>query len=261
MPVVQDQGKATSCRGRSPDGWPGHSVTGRKVEEEEEEEEDEMERDEVCCSCAMRQCRICHEEEEEGCSAMESPCGCSGSLKYAHRGCVQRWCDEKGSTLCEICLQNFEPGYTAPPKKAQPAHVAVTIRESLEVPRPSYEPEDTPLIGEQDYAECAGAAGRSATWCRSVAVTFTAVLLLRHLVAVVTVGAAHQYAFSLLTIYLLRASGILLPFYVVMRLISTVQKGQRQYQLQLLQEQRRNAARMHRLHGQEEQNQHAILVR
>jgi hypothetical protein len=38
-----------------------------------------------------------------------------------------------------------------------------------------------------------------------------------------------------LQIYLLRASGILLPFYVVMRLISTVQKGQRQYQLQLLQ--------------------------
>ena len=26
-------------------------------------------------------------------------------LQYAHRGCVQRWCDEKGSTLCEICLQ------------------------------------------------------------------------------------------------------------------------------------------------------------
>ena len=80
---------------------------------------------------------------------MESPCGCSGSLKvwvpaslvrelldaplfcsmadallpdglseltcaflwpqYAHRGCVQRWCDEKGSTLCEICLQVRTP--------------------------------------------------------------------------------------------------------------------------------------------------------
>jgi hypothetical protein len=32
---------------------------------------------------------------------------------------------------------------------------------------------------------------------------FTAVLLLRHLVAVVTVGAAHQYAFSLLTVSLI----------------------------------------------------------
>ena len=26
-------------------------------------------------------------------------------MQYAHRECVQRWCDEKGSTLCEICLQ------------------------------------------------------------------------------------------------------------------------------------------------------------
>ncbi|KAL6850375.1 hypothetical protein ACP4OV_021002 [Aristida adscensionis] len=223
----------------------------------------------------MRQCRICHDEEDDdGCTTtMESPCACSGSLKYAHRGCVQRWCDEKGSTLCEICLQNFEPGYTAPPpKKPQPADVAVTIRGSLEVPRLNYEPEEDeedgeevapPLVavaGDPEYAECARAAGRSASWCRSVAVTFTLVLLLRHLVCVVRVGAANQYAFSLLTVYMLRASGILLPFYVVMRLISAIQQGQKQYRLQLLQEQRRNASRMLRLQGQEQQQQHVILV-
>lgn len=38
-----------------------------------------------------------------------------------------------------------------------------------------------------------------------------------------------------LKIYLLRASGILLPFYVLMRLISAVQHGQMQYRLQMLQ--------------------------
>ncbi|KAL6626291.1 hypothetical protein ACP70R_030017 [Stipagrostis hirtigluma subsp. patula] len=202
-----------------------------------------MEREEPCSSSSLRQCRICHDDEDEGSTTMESPCACSGSLKYAHRGCVQRWCDEKGSTLCEICLQNFEPGYTVPPKKAQPPDVAVTIRGSLEVPRLNYEleeddDEDAALVvaaGDPEYAECAGAGGRSASWCRSVAVTFTVVLLLRHLVAVVTVGAANQYAFSLLTVYLLRASGILLPFYVVMRFISAIQHGQRQYRLQLLQ--------------------------
>jgi hypothetical protein len=26
-------------------------------------------------------------------------------FQYAHRTCVQRWCDEKGDTICEICLQ------------------------------------------------------------------------------------------------------------------------------------------------------------
>ncbi|GJN32064.1 hypothetical protein PR202_gb20537 [Eleusine coracana subsp. coracana] len=227
-----------------------------------------MEHEESCSSSSsLRQCRICHDEEDQSCSTMESPCACSGSLKYAHRGCVQRWCDEKGSTLCEICLQSFEPGYTVPPKKAQPAaDVAVTIRGSLEVPRLNYDPEEgddeEPLVGpEPEQAECASAAGRSASWCRSVAVTFTIVLLLRHLFTVVAVGAANQYAFGLLTVYLLRASGILLPFYVVMRLISAIQQGQRQYRLQMLQEQRRNSSRMLRLQGDLEQQQHVILVR
>jgi len=67
-------------------------------------------------------------------------------------------------------------------------------------------------------------------------------LLAWHLVAVVTVEAADHCAFSLLTMYLLRAAGILLPLYVVMRLIRIVQNGQRQYRLQLLEDQRRNAS-------------------
>ncbi|PIN08259.1 Ubiquitin--protein ligase [Handroanthus impetiginosus] len=61
----------------------------------------------------LGECRICHDEDEE--SNMEVPCFCRGSLKYAHRKCVQRWCNEKGDTVCEICHQLFKPGYTAPP--------------------------------------------------------------------------------------------------------------------------------------------------
>ncbi|KAI5009811.1 hypothetical protein ZWY2020_011948 [Hordeum vulgare] len=76
-------------------------------------------------------------------------------------------------------------------------------RGSLEVPRLNYEAsEDAPLIGldaaagDQAYAECASGAGRSAAWCRSVTVTFTVVLLLRHFIALVTVGAANQQQVS-----------------------------------------------------------------
>jgi hypothetical protein len=29
----------------------------------------------------------------------------SSFLQYAHRKCIQRWCNEKGDTICEICLQ------------------------------------------------------------------------------------------------------------------------------------------------------------
>ncbi|VAI39289.1 unnamed protein product [Triticum turgidum subsp. durum] len=37
-------------------------------------------------------------------------------FQYAHRTCVQRWCDEKGDTICEICLKQFTPNYKAPSK-------------------------------------------------------------------------------------------------------------------------------------------------
>ncbi|XP_020259610.1 uncharacterized protein LOC109836128 [Asparagus officinalis] len=35
---------------------------------------------------------------------------------YAHRACVQRWCNEKGDIMCEICLEPYKPDYTAPPR-------------------------------------------------------------------------------------------------------------------------------------------------
>uniref|UniRef100_A0A0D3DIJ2 RING-CH-type domain-containing protein n=2 Tax=Brassica oleracea var. oleracea TaxID=109376 RepID=A0A0D3DIJ2_BRAOL len=71
-------------------------------------------------------CRICHEEEAE--SYFEAPCSCSGTLKFAHRDCIQRWCDEKGNTICEICLQEYKPGYTTTSKPSRFIEAAVTIR-------------------------------------------------------------------------------------------------------------------------------------
>ncbi|TVT98783.1 hypothetical protein EJB05_55872, partial [Eragrostis curvula] len=84
-------------------------------------------------SGVLVECRICQDEEDEAC--METPCSCNGSLKangssyymffssnlkhYAHRRCIQRWCDEKGDTICEICLQQFTPNYTTTSKLFQ----------------------------------------------------------------------------------------------------------------------------------------------
>ncbi|CAL9108494.1 unnamed protein product [Musa textilis] len=183
-------------------------------------------------------CRICHEEEEESSSSMETPCACSGTLKFAHRECIQRWCDQKGSNVCEICLQVFEPGYTVPEKKAS-VDVAVTIRESLEASRINYDPENPGFITVTDdaagpgYPVCSPGSHGCASCCRSVAITFTIMLLIRHLIAVIILGANH-HAFGILIVFLLRASGILLPFYVVMWLISAVQQAQKQYQLEQL---------------------------
>ncbi|KAG9457909.1 hypothetical protein H6P81_002417 [Aristolochia fimbriata] len=192
--------------------------------------------DEFMAVSAISLCRICHEEEEETTTSMENPCACSGTLKFAHRACVQRWCDEKGDTTCEICLQNFEPGYAAPPKKTRLADVAVTIRGSLEVPRLNpelYNPELVAAVAargrivENGSAECSGESGRSASCCRSVALIFTFLLLVRHLVALLTGGADH-YAFTLFTLFVLRAGGIVLPLYIIMRTIEAIRLRQLQ---------------------------------
>ncbi|KAK6927892.1 Protein of unknown function DUF3675 [Dillenia turbinata] len=96
------------------------------------------------------ECRICHDEDEE-CN-MEIPCSCCGSLKYAHRRCIQRWCNEKGDTICEIChqemairslidvvvfgrLQQFKPGYTAPPPLFHCGGISVNFRGNWEISR------------------------------------------------------------------------------------------------------------------------------
>lgn len=80
-------------------------------------------------------CRICHEGEFQSYNnnTLEAPCSCSGTLKvrlffyiynnnnsvlilffdhlqFAHRECIQNWCNQKGNTTCEICLQ--VPSYT-----------------------------------------------------------------------------------------------------------------------------------------------------
>ncbi|KAM0954432.1 putative transcription factor C2H2 family [Dioscorea sansibarensis] len=177
-------------------------------------------------------CRICHEEEDEKDTKMESPCACSGTLKFAHRGCIQRWCEEKGSTVCEICLQKFEPGYSAPPKKAL-VDVPVTIRDSLEVQR-HYEarPEDEDEDDHYFNPACYAATERIFSYCRAMALMFTVFLLYKHLVVVLSAGEDHHYAFPLLTVFILRAVGIVLPFYLIMRMVSSIQQWQWQQHLE-----------------------------
>ncbi|KAE8684672.1 hypothetical protein F3Y22_tig00111105pilonHSYRG00181 [Hibiscus syriacus] len=79
------------------------------------------------------ECRICHDDDQD--LNMEIPCSCRGSLKYAHRKCVQRWCNEKGDIICEICHQQFKPGYTAPPPLFHYGSVPMNFRGNWEISR------------------------------------------------------------------------------------------------------------------------------
>ncbi|KAL2535242.1 uncharacterized protein Fot_16633 [Forsythia ovata] len=65
---------------------------------------------------------------------------------------------------------------------------------------------------------------------RSVAVIFTVLLLIRYLLAVLTRGTG-DYPFSLLTLIIVKAGGILLPMYILIRMITAIQSSIRhQYQ-------------------------------
>ncbi|KAI5399052.1 uncharacterized protein LOC127097617 [Lathyrus oleraceus] len=182
-------------------------------------------------------CRICHEEEFESFKSLEAPCACSGTVKFAHRDCIQTWCNEKGNTTCEICLQQYEPGYTAPaPKKCKNSNEVMTIRYSLEISRREEEAllnrrivEYEEGVRENNYVECTYAADRSAFCCRSLALAFTLLLLLRHLFALLTSG-MEDYPFTILTIFILRASGIIIPMCIIIRTMGAIHKSiQRHY--------------------------------
>jgi hypothetical protein len=54
---------------------------------------------------ANKECRICHEISDE--DKMISPCECSGSIKYVHEECIQKWINIKRSKICETCKSTF----------------------------------------------------------------------------------------------------------------------------------------------------------
>ncbi|XP_078158637.1 uncharacterized protein LOC144554202 isoform X3 [Carex rostrata] len=107
------------------------------------------------------------------------------------------------------------------------------FRGSLDVPRQNYEDIG---VTNLEYVDCSPAPSRSAaSSCRSLLITLATLLLLRHFMDVILIIEDDQYASNLLIMFSLRATGILLPFYFVLRLISTIQHGQRQYKLEQIQ--------------------------
>lgn len=63
-------------------------------------------------------CRICLEEDLVG--NLEQPCSCSGTLRHAHKACLQKWVTEKGDLKCEICGVTYTGNYVVPPPAGLP---------------------------------------------------------------------------------------------------------------------------------------------
>jgi len=52
---------------------------------------------------SLKECRICYEDTDQ--LNLIIPCGCKGSLKYAHIKCIVTWIDTKPKNfaICELC--------------------------------------------------------------------------------------------------------------------------------------------------------------
>ncbi|CAH8305359.1 unnamed protein product [Eruca vesicaria subsp. sativa] len=166
-------------------------------------------------------CRICHEEEAE--RYFEAPCSCSGTVKFAHRDCIQRWCDEKGNTICEICLQDYKPGYTTTSKPSRLVEPAVAARTR----RQYGGRRNRRLVDrtESQFPECNSEADRCASCCRYLALLLSVILLIKH--AFDVVYGTDEYPFTIFTVLTLKAIGILLPMLVIIRTIAAVQSSLR----------------------------------
>ncbi|KAJ1382902.1 Zinc finger, RING-CH-type [Sesbania bispinosa] len=189
--------------------------------------------DDIKCPGKLVECRICHDDDED--SNMETPCSCCGSLKYAHRKCIQRWCNEKGDTTCEICHQQFKPGYTAPPPLFQFGRIPMSFRGNWEISRRdlnsthlvSMVPTDQNLTNS-NYDQYSASTSGSFICCRSVAIIFMVLLILRHALPLVISG-NKEVSFPLFMLLLFRIAGIVLPIYFVVRAVMLIQRHRRQH--------------------------------
>ncbi|KAJ8479351.1 hypothetical protein OPV22_023078 [Ensete ventricosum] len=175
------------------------------------------------------ECRICQEEDQI--KNLETPCACSGSLKYAHRTCVQRWCNEKGDIICEICHESYKPGYTVPPR-VNPEETTIDISGGWTITGTPLDLHDPRLLAmaaaqrhllEAEYDEYAATNASGAAFFRSAALILMALLLLRHALAI-TNGDDEDDASTIFSLFLLRAAGFLLPCYIMAWAISILQR-------------------------------------
>ncbi|XP_021303513.1 uncharacterized protein LOC8074560 [Sorghum bicolor] len=169
------------------------------------------------------ECRICQEDDDEAC--MEAPCSCKGSLKYAHRKCIQRWCDEKGDTICEICLKQFVPNYTASSKLFQRG------RNTIFFSAPGYiqaRPDHSATSTSYGYDQTPAPTG--VLCCRIIAITLMVLLVFRDALSVF-LDDQDAYTVAMVTLLMLRTTAIVIPVYIILVAVTELLHRRRQRQV------------------------------
>ncbi|XP_020261525.1 uncharacterized protein LOC109837615 [Asparagus officinalis] len=176
------------------------------------------------------ECRICQEEGEE--AEMEAPCVCTGMMKFAHRKCIQRWCNKKGDITCEICNQVYAPNYFAPQPRLSSDVIAIDIRQGWGT---RIDLHDSHLLAiaaaEQEllnaeYEEYAAVHNNGIACCRSVALILMLLLLVRHVLMVIRDAGMVQDASDFFNLSL-QFAGFLLPCYLIIQSCYVLQSRRR----------------------------------
>ncbi|XVF37581.1 hypothetical protein REPUB_Repub20aG0021700 [Reevesia pubescens] len=200
-------------------------VSLKKTSVDDDDEEEEEEGKKGYCSKNMKEmveCRICQEEDDL--VSLEAPCACNGTLKFAHRKCIQRWCNKKGDITCEICKQEFSPNYSLPPTSS-PDVLAIDMRQAWS---PHIDIRDSHLLVltasqsqllQSEYENYVAANSGSLAYLRSVALILLIILLLRQALMLTRDSGMMQEssAFINFQVLLLQFAGFLLPCYVMAR--------------------------------------------
>ncbi|KAF3324236.1 uncharacterized protein LOC144573774 isoform X1 [Carex rostrata] len=174
---------------------------------------------------SMAECRIC--QDEDLIQNLDNPCTCSGSLKYAHRACVQRWCNEKGNITCEICHQSYRNGYTAPPRII-PDETTIDISGTWTITGTPFDLHDPRILAVatsqnqllgSDYEDYAANSGTT-SFFRTAALIFMGLLLLK---PALFINDEDDDGSAIFSLFVLRTLGFLLPFYIMAWAISIIQ--------------------------------------
>ncbi|XP_027353324.1 uncharacterized protein LOC113863803 [Abrus precatorius] len=197
------------------------------------------------------QCRICHDEDED--SNMDTPCSCCGTLKFAHRKCVQRWCNEKGDTTCEICQQQLKPGYTLPPPPPlfHYGGSSINFGGNWNISRSDlHNPELIAMFtANHEFLdldlEYLAPSTRSLKCCRIVAIIFIVLLVLRHTLPIIFILSGEgEYSLTVIMLVVLR---ITVPMYIMFKAIVAIQRFQYQDHHSPLQSHEENDTRQSQL--------------
>ncbi|KAF3632137.1 putative late blight resistance protein -like protein R1C-3-like isoform X1 [Capsicum annuum] len=151
---------------------------------------------------------------------------------YTHRTCVQHWCNEKGDITCEICHQQYQPGYTVPPRTVAEETI-IDIGGGWQISGTPLDLHDPRVLAiaeaehqllEAEYEDYNSANASGAAFCRSAALILMALLLLRHALPMTDTDGDDDDPTAFFSLFLLRAVGFLLPCYIMLWAISILQQ-------------------------------------